>query len=315
MIDDRIPKELIRPGHNDRTVFDRVGLNELAESIRQNGLGQPPTVRPMQRVVNGVCRLCGQPEDCQHRSSDVYYELVMGERRFRAMSEVLDWTHIPCVIKAMDDGTAARLMLAENVARQDLDPIDEAAAYKRRRDELSWTLDQIAAVVGKSTEHVKKRIELLELAPDIQHLVRTKNLALSYAQPLIRLDTDRQRIAVRYLSNARNPSLDLFKVFVNELGAQQDQQAMFDLGTLFVQRTEEIAKRSSASLRVIKSDALPRVNATNDDTTGEIIARYMYELEAAGHPEAAAAVGLLLERLLQSNWVKRPRRNLDVLSG
>src|SRR5579859_5699824 len=100
--------DVIRAGNNDRTVFDETGLKGLASSIKDNGLAQPITVRPL-------------PSE----ASPFLYEIVAGERRFRACSQNLGWFEIPCIIKDLSDEEASGVMLAENTSRDDLDPIDE----------------------------------------------------------------------------------------------------------------------------------------------------------------------------------------------
>src|SRR5215813_13797029 len=113
-----IPCTQIVAGNNDRKDFNDERMQALADSIRTNGLAQPITVRPI---------------------ADERYEIVAGERRFRAVSQILKHKTIPCIVRAMDDEMAAALMLVENTGRQDLTPYEQACAYKARMDVYGWS--------------------------------------------------------------------------------------------------------------------------------------------------------------------------------
>ena len=102
-----IPVSSIAAGNNDRKEFDPVKLEELAASIAAHGLAQPITVRPLSGLIPG-------------------FEIVAGERRFRAISRVLQWDTIPAIVRDLDDEAASAIMLAENTGRADLNPIEEA---------------------------------------------------------------------------------------------------------------------------------------------------------------------------------------------
>ena len=113
-----IPIDSIRRGDNDRQAFDQVALEELSESIRAHGLVQPITIRPM---------------------PDGHYQIVAGERRWRAC-KLLTWHEIPAIVRDLDDEAASAIMLAENIGRKDLNPIEEANAYHRRMDQFGWSV-------------------------------------------------------------------------------------------------------------------------------------------------------------------------------
>lgn len=109
-----VPVEHIVRGDNDREDFNPTGLLELADSIRANGLAQKPVYR---------------------KRADGMYEIVAGERRTRAMRDLLGWRHIPAeVSEDMDDRTASAIMLSENRGRRNLNPIEEARGYAKRLD-------------------------------------------------------------------------------------------------------------------------------------------------------------------------------------
>lgn len=207
----------IMAGNNDRTKFDGARLAELAGSIRENGLVQPVTVRPIGRA--GVF---GEA-----------YQIVAGERRYRACG-LAGLTEVPCIIRELDDEQAAALMLVENTGRADLDPVDEANAYAARIRDYGWTVADIATRAGVSPVRVQFRLKLLALRPDVQALVRSGQLTLGYAQILAdgELDPNRQVQAVAALRDNPTPTPAWFRRIVGTLFEQQAQDGLFDLGDI-----------------------------------------------------------------------------------
>jgi ParB/RepB/Spo0J family partition protein len=206
-----IPLSQIHRGANDRTYFDSNGLEELAASIKDHGLIQPITVRPI----------------------GDYYEIVAGERRFRAC-EILKWQEIPCFVAELSDEEAAAIMLTENVSRKDLDPIDEARAYRVRIDRFGWSTAECAKQAGTSEITVTFRLKLLTLREDIQHLVRSGNVQIGYAQILAdsKLDTNRQTLAIKALRDNPRPVPGWFRTVCGEYATQQNQVNLFETGDL-----------------------------------------------------------------------------------
>lgn len=203
-------REII-PGPNDRTTFDPAALQELASSIDEHGLIQPITVRWLDDA------------DC--------YQIIAGERRFRACKDILGWEEIPALIADATDEEASAMMLAENISRENLDPIDEAQAYASRMTMFDLTTAEIAKQAGVSTIRVQFRLKLLSLRPEIQKLVRDDQISIGYAQTLADagLDTNRQLIAIRALRDNPKPTTGWFRRVVNELLEQQAQGELFDL--------------------------------------------------------------------------------------
>ena len=117
------PVPLIPPGDNDRKSFNRPSLEDLAASIKPHGLAQPITVRP---GVGG-------------------FQLVAGERRFRAISEILRWDTCPAIVRDLSDEDASAIMLAENTWRIDLNPIEKAHGYDKRMRQFGCAIERIAA--------------------------------------------------------------------------------------------------------------------------------------------------------------------------
>lgn len=207
-----IPLSQIIPGNNDRKEFDQAGLEELAQSIKENGLIQKTTVRPL---------------------ADGRFEIIAGERRFRAL-QLLGMVEYEFNVTEMSDRAASLAMLSENVARKDLDPIEEAVAYASRMEEFGLTVDEIAAVAGVTTIRVQFRVKLLKLNAEILHLIKNNQLALGYAQILSdgNLDSNRQRIALGKLRDNATPTPAWFRGIVSDLYTQQAQTSMFELPLL-----------------------------------------------------------------------------------
>lgn len=205
-----IDARLIVPGNNDRTEFNETALIELAESIKQNGLLQPPTVRPIEGTE--------------------MYQIIAGERRYRA-TQLLRWLEVPCHIADKNDEEASVAMLIENVQRNDLNPIDEANAYISRMRHYGWTIDDLAKKTGLSKVRIQFRVKLGKLRPDIQNLIKTGNLQLGYAQVLADADLDPnfQTIALRQLRENTSPTPAWFRRTCSQLLEQQSQVEMFDM--------------------------------------------------------------------------------------
>jgi len=158
-----LPMSSLRPNpYQPRTRLDETALAELTASIEASGLLQPVVVRPK----NGA------------------YELIAGERRWRA-AERLGWSKIPAVVRDVDDQTLLTLALIENLQRDDLSPIDEAAGYRRLGDEFRLPQSEIARVVGRNRSTVANLLRLLQLPQEIQAMVHQGDLSEGHARPLL----------------------------------------------------------------------------------------------------------------------------------
>lgn len=201
---------LIVPGNNDRTIFKQSELQSLADTIKENGLIQPISVR--------------QLPDTE------LYQIVAGERRFRAC-QLLEMETISAIILDLSEEEASITMMVENTSRKNLDPIDEATAYQVRIDRFGWSIKDCAKHAGVSTVHVNFRLKLLKLRPDLQALCRSGDLQLGYAQTLAdgNLDSNFQMIALRELRDNPKPTPTWFRKVINRLLEQQAQGQLFDL--------------------------------------------------------------------------------------
>jgi ParB family chromosome partitioning protein len=176
-----LPVDQIHPNPKQpRKRFDGEGVSGLADSIRAQGLVQPVVVRP--RLEGG-------------------YELIAGERRWRAAREAQLAT-IPAVVRDADDRDTLLLALVENVARENLSPIEEARAYAVLIDEFSLSLGEVADRVGRSKPTVSNRIRLLELPDDILAMIARNEITEGHARAVLSIpdDTGRRRLAKRIVA-------------------------------------------------------------------------------------------------------------------
>lgn len=148
-----------------RTRFTEEYLRELAESIRRNGIMQPIVVRPAPEQANK-------------------YEIIAGERRWRA-AQLAGLQEVPVIIRDIDDQQALELALIENIQRQDLTPLEEAAGYQRLIDEFSHTQEELAKTVGKSRSHVANLLRLLSLPDSIKQLLDEDKISMGHARALL----------------------------------------------------------------------------------------------------------------------------------
>jgi ParB family chromosome partitioning protein len=159
-----VPVSAVSPNPNQpRVHFDEESLTELSASITEMGVLQPILVRPL---------------------AEGAFELIAGERRWRAAQRA-GLTTIPAVIRLTDDVTSVEQALVENLHRQDLTALEEAAAFQQLLDEFGLTHDQVATRVGKSRSAVTNSLRLLGLPPAVQHLLADGQLSAGHARALL----------------------------------------------------------------------------------------------------------------------------------
>lgn len=164
-ITELIINEVIPNSFQPRKNFDPEKLAELAASIKEHGVLQPVIVRPHS---NG-------------------YELVVGERRLRA-SKLLGLEKIPAVIKTLSDQDMTEIALIENIQRHNLNPVEEAMAYKRLIEEFGMTQEQVAKKLGKSRPFIANFLRILNLPPNILDLLGTGKISFGHARALLALE-------------------------------------------------------------------------------------------------------------------------------
>jgi ParB family chromosome partitioning protein len=165
------PLDIIQPGkYQPRVDMSQESLDELTDSIKAQGLVQPIVVRPV---------------------SDDRYEIIAGERRWRACKQA-GLTEIPAVVRDVSDRNAIAMALIENIQRENLNPMEEANALHRLREEFSLTHQEAAEAVGRSRASVSNLLRLRNLNDDVKRLVENCDLEMGHARALLALDGEQQ---------------------------------------------------------------------------------------------------------------------------
>ena len=164
--------DIARSPYQPRKEFKEEELQELAESLKNNGLVQPPTVR---------------------RNEQGKYELIAGERRLRA-AQLAGWKKIRVTLVEADALTAAAMTTTENLQREDLNPIEEAVAYRTLQDDFNLTQQEVAERVGKGRATVANSVRLLELPDEVRQLVSNRLISVGHAKVLLSVDDEKERV-------------------------------------------------------------------------------------------------------------------------
>ena len=166
-----------------RRSFTEEGLEQLAESIRHHGVLQPIVVRP----------------------SGDGYQLIAGERRWRA-AQIAGLQRIPAVVRELDDPSMVQVALIENLQREDLNPIEEASAYRRLMDEFNMTQEQLSSTIGRSRPAIANAVRLLNLPTEIQRAVEERKLSEGHARCLLAISDqeDQLKVAAQIIANGLN---------------------------------------------------------------------------------------------------------------
>lgn len=244
-----LPLESVSPGANDRKVFPECEIRELAESIAAHGLAQPVTVRP-------VASLTGDA-----------WEIVAGERRYRAHLMLAAEGRCPaggtaglveCNVREYSDREASAIMLAENLARADLKPLEEAEGYRSRMERFGIDAAAVADMAGVGTYRVTERLKLLRLTPEARKLVESTEpgaLPVGHASRMADLDANRQALALAaWAESGGTIHRAGWGEIVGKLQSEQDQDAMFSADS-FLQVADMV---SSAAKREPSTKALRR---------------------------------------------------------
>ncbi len=227
-----------RAGGQDRKTFDPEELAALAASIDADGCLSPPQVRE---------RPCGG------------FEIILGERRIRAMRDILGHDQITVDVVDVDDATAARRMLVENVNRADLDPIAEARAYADRIDRFGTDVPTLARETGMPSARIRNRLRLLDLSEHVIHYVATRQLPMSHAQCMVGLDANRQAFALQAYNDGPL-GIEVFRRVCGKLAdeqAREQAEGMFDAADFFkveewVAEATELVKLEDSPTPVVR---------------------------------------------------------------
>jgi ParB family chromosome partitioning protein len=227
-----------------RTVFDEEQLTELALSIKEVGLLQPPVVRS---IGNGK------------------YQLIMGERRFRA-AKLAGLKSIPVIIRQTTDDQLLREALIENIHRSQLNPLEEGAAYQQLLNDFSYTHDELAAKLSKSRPAITNTMRLLNLPPAVQRKVAAGVISAGHARALLSLTDEKE---IENLAN-RIVAEGLTVRAVEEIvatGATKVKSGLLRSGKIISPKLKEISERISDHLDT-------RVNVELGKQKGKIVIEF-----------------------------------------
>jgi len=221
-----LPLHRIKPGpFQPRSVFDPERLAELAESIRQQGVIQPVVVR----AVDGG------------------YELIAGERRWRAAQQAGIDT-IPAIVRDVADDVAVAMALVENIQRENLNPLEEATALRRLVDEFALTHAEAAEAVGRSRSAVSNLLRLLELSAEVRGMVDDRHLEMGHARALLALPEGRQAEAAREVVRRQLSVRETERLVKRMLRGRKTPTHSADPDILRLQ--DELAEKLCAQVRI-----------------------------------------------------------------
>jgi ParB/RepB/Spo0J family partition protein len=206
-----VPVDHIEPNpEQPRMVFEQEALDELTASIREHGVLQPILVRPLGPNT---------------------YQIVAGERRWRASRQAgLDT--IPALIEEIDDDTALEIAIIENLQREDLSPLDEAAMYDRMIHEHGYSIRKLADKLGKDKGYLENRLRLADAPPEVRELVSLRKDSLSHAYELMKVDDQKKRR--KLAEQVARGELTLIKLREKIEGRRPRESRLTDDGIEFV---------------------------------------------------------------------------------
>jgi len=208
-----------------RTTFDQESLNDLAQSIKEVGIIQPLTLR---------------------RVSDNKYQIIAGERRFRA-SKLAGLTKVPAYIRESDDNRMLELALIENIQREDLDAIEVALSYQRLIDECQFTQEVLSERVGKKRSTVSNYLRLLKLPAVVQKAIREHEITMGHARAIISVDDPETQIMLYRQIAKYDFSVRKIEEIVRKLSLEegQDMEKSASKEPKFPSEYEELKKHLS----------------------------------------------------------------------
>lgn len=202
-----IPLKQIQAGkYQPRTLMDEGALNELAESIKNQGLMQPILVRPLKKT------------------GSIKFEIVAGERRFRA-AEIAGLKEIPALVREIADKNAAIMGLIENMQREDLNPLEEAHGVKRLIDEFSYTHEQAAQAIGRSRSATSNLLRLINLAEPVQTMLLAGDIDMGHARTLLAVESAAQILLANEVVAKRLSVRETERLVTRFLNGELEQNA------------------------------------------------------------------------------------------
>lgn len=206
---------LQRGKYQPRIDLDEDALQELATSIKQHGVMQPIVIRPLAKVLP---------------NSPITHEIIAGERRWRA-AQIAGLTHIPAIMRPMSDDLAIALALIENIQREDLSVMEQAAALQRFHDEFGMSHSQIADVVGKARTTVSNLLRLNQLHDDVKQALNEGQMDMGHARALLALSPKQQPVIAKKIIHGQltvRQTEALVKDILNPKAPTQSQEIDYD---------------------------------------------------------------------------------------
>lgn len=210
-----------------RRYFDEEALQDMAASIKKHGLIQPLVVR----------------------RKGISYELIAGERRYRA-AKIAGLAAVPVVIRDYDDKQSAEIALIENLQREDLNPLEESEAYDRLMREYGFTQEDMADTVGKSRPYIANMVRLLALPEEVRQLLAEKKLTAGQARPLLSLSTEAEKIQMARRIIEKGLSARQIEALVKEVPKKVKKQTPRKEEAYFQSLEEELKKAVGASVHI-----------------------------------------------------------------
>ena len=228
-----IDTDLLRPNKfQPRTHVDDDRIEELSRSIRSHGIIQPIVVRRIDRseraqrseprersaVAAPASERVGEIEGRQPLETEPHYEIIAGERRWRAAQRA-GLLKVPVVVRDIPEDRLLAVALIENIQREDLNPIEEAVAYRRLSDEFHLTQEQIADAVGKDRSSIANYVRLLRLPQEVRANVAANTISMGHARALLSLTDEAAQLRVARDIVARNLSVRETEAIVKKAGS------------------------------------------------------------------------------------------------
>jgi ParB family transcriptional regulator, chromosome partitioning protein len=252
-----VPVDHIEPNpEQPRMVFEQEALDELTASIREHGVLQPILVRPLGPNT---------------------YQIVAGERRWRA-SRQAGLETIPALIEEIDDDTALEIAIIENLQREDLSPLDEAAMYDRMIHEHGYSIRKLADKLGKDKGYLENRLRLADAPPEVRELVSLRKDSLSHAYELMKVDDQKKRR--KLAEQVARGELTLIKLREKIEGRRPREPRLTDDGVEFVgpspaereaDEAAELWDHDEVAAQPITEDSLVNAKQNLADAVEELI--------------------------------------------
>lgn len=216
-----------------RKTFNEDELNDLADSIKAHGIFQPLLVQ----------------------KKDDYYEIVAGERRWRA-AKIAELKEVPCIVREFTEQEKVTIQLIENIQREDLNPIDEALAYRRLIDEFHMKQDEVAESVGKNRTTITNSMRLLNLADEIQEMLVDERLTPGHARALLSISDKDEQVKVANQVFDEQMTVRETEKFVKSLGKPKKQKKLTPeaLQLIYRQLEDKMREKIGAKITVKPAD-------------------------------------------------------------